>query len=404
MNARTVAPRWLLLVATVVVLVIHVGLRAFTWTHEWLLTTWQYSFATIMLGPLFLGFNAWSSTDLARTYGAPTQAAGRTYATVARSTLTTTWPALTLYLTGWVGALVTTAVAHSPGSVTLSDLLPIIPAALNLIALAGLGAFLGWRLPHVITAPLSAAAVFGLGIVIYGTPLSFLSDTGGASGSLVGLAPNLARLAFQAAVFALVAALAPLWASRDAYRAPGARTATYVGTSALAIACLGGGYVNPERLQLDAADQVVCERADREYAPEVCLGPGYRERAIEISAAFSDPTEQLQSLGLSGPDRYDQRAAAEDASTAVVDPNLLDQGPSSAAQTLAAAQFPPGCAYYNDDTLLDDFTGLAWWLTPADARQDVADPSMLPADLTGTPDQQTRWLTAAIEAMHQCST
>jgi hypothetical protein len=385
--------------AAVGVLAAHLGLRPWNWTSEWLLATWQYSFAIVMLAPLVCGFTAWAAASLARGAGPGIRAAGRVRAVLARCVFETIAGPVLVFLCGYLLVLVVAWAVGSPGTLESGDVLPIVGPLTALLCYSALGAAVGWRLPHVATAPLLAMAAFGLGVLAYGTPMSFIIDVGGASGSLLGLEANPARLALQSVFFVVAASLAVALADDDPLRSTGRRvrlTAALGGLVALA------GVVaatEPPRLLVKTDDEIVCGQASRS-APQVCLGPGYQERIVPISAALAQPTSAALTLGAVLPNRFDQRFAVPGA--AVIDPEVLRQGPDAPAQVVVNAILPPGCDVLSSPELLESFTGMVWLLSPSDARAGVVDPSQLPAALTGPEPEQRAWGRDAVERLRAC--
>ncbi len=364
-------------IATIGLLAAHVGLRDFRWMHEWTLSVWQYMFATIMLAPAAAGFGAWKSVSWALASADGAAAAGRQTAVVWRSTWSVCAWILGTFTLGFVGVQVAVLVAGSPGTPAPSDFLPLLSSAAMLIAFTSLGGFVGWRLRSYIAPPVLALICFAGSVAVYTTGVSFLSDTGGATGSLVGLRPNPGRVLLQLVVFALLTALFTVTAGKDPYRTARARASLATLTVVTVGAITLGAAVAPERLLQDPNDQVRCAQADG--GPRVCLGPGYSERAGAISAALAAPVAKLHAAGVEFDlGNFDQRPSA--AGAHVVNPEMLDRGPLSAAQYVANALMSPSCPL-NDDVVAA-FSAITWWLAPdVPERDDLAAPDEIPAGL-----------------------
>ena len=359
-------------VATVGVLAAHLGLRDFRWLLEWPLATWQYCFATVMLGPLASGFAAWKAVGWARTIADPAAAAGRQTAVVWRSTCSIVCWMLGVYLVGYLGVLAAVALSGTPWTPTLSDFLPILSACALIVAFGSLGSFFGWRVRSFVVPPLVALVGFASCVALYRTAFGFLSDAGGASGSLVGLRPNPMRVLLQLTAFASVSALLTISAGKDHYLSRRAGVLRGSLGAVVAILIVGGALTSPERLLQDPADAVVCGEAM--HAPVVCLGPGYGDRVQPISEALGAPLAQLRVVGVEldlGP--FDQRPSAPGS---VVNPDLLDRGADGPAQYVANALLSPTCSL--SDEVVNAFNAMVWWLTPESPKRD----DFLPSDET----------------------
>lgn len=386
-------------VAAAGVLLAHVGLRPLQWRYEWLLSTWQYSFSVVMLGPLLSGFCAWAAASMAAARPA-IEAAGRVPAVLVRVVAETSRWALAVFTAGYLLVMATTAMTSSPGALQVMDVIPIIAPLAGLVFFCVLGAAVGWRAPHVATAPLLALAVFGVGVIIYGTRLSFLIDVGGASGSLVGLAANGQRIVLQVAFYALAGTAAVLSAPRDPFAGRRRRRVQRAAIGGTVLLLALGVLWDPPRLIADTTTEMACGQADP-VAPLVCLGPGYADRVGALSAALAEPLAKAVTAGAALPDRFDQRPGIP--GVAVVDPHMLSQGPDAPAQLVANALLGPGCAQVMTAQVINDFTGMAWWLATPEARPLISDPSHLPAPLRGTEEEQLDWARTAVKNLASCS-
>ena len=212
---RLAAPVMLAVVAA------HVLLRGRTWTHEWLWAVYQFGFVVILLGPLVAGIAAWegwrlsTAGDLLATSLRPRQAAVQTWlATVA-------WGVL-VYLVGLGTVVVLVLAAGAPGWPDLRVLGAALPPLALLAAEAAVGMLAGWWLRHALAAPAAALGCFGLSLWCYASGPSQFITVGGATSSLVGLAPRpgveLAQLLFfaAAALAAVLMAARPRPSSRGA--------------------------------------------------------------------------------------------------------------------------------------------------------------------------------------------
>ncbi|ASR56215.1 hypothetical protein ACT17Q_14990 [Cellulomonas sp. CW35] len=352
-------------IATVGLLAAHIGLRDGQWTHEWTLSIWQYSFATIMLAPACAGFGAWKAVAAAKAYADGAAAAGRQTAVVWRSTLVVSGWVLAAFLAGFLVVQTVMLFAGPPGAPAPSDYLPVLSCVAMLVAFTSFGCWVGWRVRSYIAPPLLALVCFAGCVALYTTSLSFLSDTGGATGSLVGLRPNPARVLLQLVVFGLLTVVFTVSAGKDAYRTARAR----FGMGALAVVAVGavlvGALAGPERLLPDPNDPVRCAQADG--GPRVCVGPGYADEAGEISAALAAPVAKLRSAGVDVDlGRFDQRPSAPGAH--VVNPGMLTRGALAAPQYVANTVMSSTCALEPDAATA--FGVLAWWLAPDGRERD----------------------------------
>jgi len=369
-ESRTLRTEHWAAIATAGLLAAHVGMRDFQWMHEWTLSVWQFAFATIMLGPAVAGLAAWKSVSCALACADAAASAGRQAAVVWRSAWSVCSWVLMVYLLGFVGVQVAVLSGGPPGTAAPSNYLPVLSASAMLVACASLGAFVGWRMRSYVVPPVLALVCFAGSVALYTTDVSFVSDTGGATGSLVGLRPNPGRVLLQLLVFGLLALWFIVAAGKDAYRRPRDRIGLAALTLATAAVVVGGALRAPERLLQDPHDQVHCAQADA--GPLVCLGPGYGDRASSISAALAEPVHKLRAAGVSLDLGYfDQRPSAAGAHP--VSPEMLERGPLAAAQYVSSALLNPACPL--DDGVVAALSAITWWLAPDIAdRDDIAAP------------------------------
>lgn len=386
--------------AALILLGVHLAFRPWTWTNEWQLVAWQYAFSVVMLGPMVAGFTAWEVSSIRRQSNAPV-AAGKTTRSALIGVLAVYLFTLIPFAGGAIFVVAFTIANGPPGSANASQFLPFLLASVAMLFFAALGAALGWRLPFLLTAPAVAATSFGAAVVLYGTSFSFIVDVGGSSGSLVGLAPNIERQVFQIVFFAVASVALIASINSDAYQSRFRSIATGI----LSIAAIGVGFFgateNHERLVPDNSSEAYCITAQSGLS--LCVGPGYKDRAPQLLAAIDAPLAKLRQAGIDGPSKFDQRPYVADAE--YLDINLLEQGSTAAAQTIAYSLVPPDCDFLANEGVTHSIDAMSWWLSPMDSdRDDLWPASQLPAELLdGDLSTQDAWARTTALSMSQCA-
>lgn len=386
--------------AMTLLLTAHLAFRPWDWANEWRLVAWQYAFALVMVGPMAAGFSAWEATQV-RKRGVAVLAAGRSTPALSFVVWSIACWTIIPFAIGALFIFTYTFVAGAPGGPALGDLAPLILGVLSIVFFCSLGTVAGWRFPHMLTSPLLASILFGCTVVLYGTDLSFIVDLGGSSASLLGLIPNKNRQILQAAFFIVGAAAALYGAGGDPYRSRlGAILAKVLIAATLALIIFGAAK-SPERLVPTMTDEMVCMSSARDV--RVCLGPGYSDRLPGIVSALDAPLSKLEDAGIDAPKEFDQRSGILGASH--VDVNLLTQGSTVPAQSVAAFFVPEDCDLFATPGPLDNLGALSWWLSPEDSdRGQLWPEETLPHQLrNGDVSSQHEEIQRIVQDLSTCS-
>ena len=285
--------------AFVVVVVADLALRPSGWTHEWYWTVDSFSFVTILLAPLVAGIATWDGARWApATESARSQ--GRSAWILASAVLPAGVCSSAVYLCGLIAACVRTSSSGTPGIPGVGVLATAIPGVAVLFLAASAGAVIGWLSGRSLAAPAVGVATFAVFLCGYTMLPQNVLRIGGATGSLLSLAPRPFVQALQVAfdVGAGVAVSVVAWSLRSYQTqrsAPSAAVAIAAILGLLLAATSGGRFVGAE-------PDVACEGT----APEVCLAPGYESIRASVSTVSADPFAVFAAAGYDPPRRLTQ--------------------------------------------------------------------------------------------------
>jgi hypothetical protein len=339
----------------------HLVLRPQTWRHEWMWATYQYGFVTILLGPLVAGVAAWegwrmaSAADLLATSSRARSAALRTWAA------TLAW-GLLAYAGGLLAVLALVRLAGTPGWPGARELGAAVPPVALLAAEAALGLLCGWWLRHVLAAPAAAVGCFLLSLWLYAAGPSQFVTVGGATASLVGLAPRPRLEAAQVLCYAAAALVAILLAGRPrVFAAVPTTTADWVPPAVAAVALgsaaallLGQGETTLEHV--DA--QLTCLGS----APAVCVAPGYVGDALPARAALLPYLARMRAAGVRAPSRFSQDATPGQRDAGPVDASFLLGDHSDAAFLVLNTFTSKACFDTGSTRIQDEWEAVLGWL------------------------------------------
>jgi hypothetical protein len=378
--------------ALAAVFALHLVARGRPWVHEWLWTFDAHAFSVMLVGPVVAGVAAWDAARWARSHH---------LAAVARrpgAPLVGSWGAITLVAWAGYGVALAATVVYAatsgapgwPGVWAWSTVLPVL-AVLALCA-AG-GAALGWRARRPLVAPVAAVVAFGLLVASYTTLPGLFLQVGGATASLIGLAP---RPALQAAQVLWAASAAALLLRRAGWPSPasgGARVATVVfalvvAASTVWVLSLGG----------DRFGEVAVRTSCDDGSPSVCLVAGYEHLREPLHRRYDPAAAALEATGLA-----DVRLVTQD--PAATGPGIVRiyQRPRDVEDVVASLMpllAPGDCP---EDESHDRF--LRWlavhdWLASIVSGQPV-DPSAPPVVRAGG-EPARRWVRAAVADLRAC--
>ncbi len=369
-----------------------------TWTHEWVWAHYQYGFVTVLLGPLAAGVAAWDGARLARSR-ALLGTADRTLGALAAAWAGAAFWVLASYLGGLVLVVALVKGAGTPGWPSPTALGASVPAAGLLTAETAAGLVTGWWLRHPLAAPAAAIGCFLTTLWLYQSGPGELVVVGGATSSLVNLAPRhslqvLQVLWFGSAVVVLLVAAARFtgWGPRPGrWQLPAA--------ACLSLAALVPLLHQGEVFLVPTSDRQVCVGSH----PSVCVAPGYAPEAGQARRALVPYLDALRRIGVEVPETFRQNVPHGQQSVGSVDAGILLGDRRQAGFAVLAAYLSKDCPIDRDARVQDAFTGLAWWLYATVDRERPPDPTV-PVIVQGPPSPaQTAWLVGAVRTLRDCA-
>ncbi|MGH9035143.1 MAG: hypothetical protein ACRD0O_05210 [Acidimicrobiia bacterium] len=384
-------------VAVAAVIAANVALRERGWVHEWFWAFFNYHFVPIFLGPLAAGLGAWEGARLARFRDLLQASGGTRRALVAAGAAVFGWILLT-YLVGLavISAMVTAAgTPGTPGMIELGTMVPALTFAAMWVAM-GTGS--GYRFGSPLVAPLATLASFAVILFLYVVDYD-LVRVGGATASLLGLAPRPGLQAGQTVLYLATAAWAVLWAGR-------ARGNGFVNqlpariTGFLAAAVAFGLFVNQGP---DFRRRSVMLRCFGD--PPICLAPGYDQRPEAVRVALAPYLEGLEKIGAPMPKRFHQGRPSDlvgyiSEEFALGEVSDLNEG----ERAVLSAYGDFTCDTYNNRELDESRDGVHAWLASLGGDRDFLGFADVPEVLrTGSSEEQAAWLRNAIERLRRCA-
>ena len=384
--------------AMLALVVAHVLGRDRTWTHEWVWAHYQYGFVTVLLGPLVAGLAAWDGLRLSRSRfllgtGDRTLAA-----------LVVTWAgaaawAIVAYLGGLALVVTMVKVAGTPGWPSTVAVRASVPAAGLLLAEAAAGVVTGWWLRHALAAPAAALGCFLTTLWMYQSGPGELVVVGGATSSLVNLAPRLSMQVLQVLWYATAVVALLVAAARTA--GWGRRPGSWQMPAALclSVAALVPLLQHGEVYLVTTTDPQVCVGTH----PTVCVAPGYAPEARATRQALLPYLAALRAIAAPVPDTFRQNVEPGQQRVGPLQDRLILGDRHQAGFAVLAAYLSQKCPVDADAHLQAALTGLAWWLYATVDGERTPDPTV-PAVLQGAPSaQQARWLTDAVRTLQGCA-
>jgi hypothetical protein len=360
-----------------VVLVLHFALRDHAWRREWLWAFDTFAFSAMLTGPVLAGVAAWEGARWARC---------RTMLAVAERPGT----AVAQYvgaMVGWVWALHAIAVAClvvivAAGPVgtapSLSELMLTLPLLALLAAEIAGGFAVGWWMRRGVVAPLAAVAVFVVTLYAYSSEPGLFVEIGGATASLLGLAPRsqvqIAQTAFWLAVATLATASAS-WACDRRRR--GAQLA--IGLAGGAALVAAGVILDLGTLRFHEVPVATDCRGDR---PEICLADGYGDLRPVLTEQIAVMYASLDEAGVELPDRVAQSYSEADRGHRVMYLGAVTALTSVEMVAMVIGSIMPvDCDVFASPQSYQAYTDLAYWV----ARQlgESRDDPQVSPELTG---------------------
>lgn len=390
------------LLAGLVLVELHIFGRGRIWAHEWLWAFYQYHFVTVLLGPPSAGVAAWEGQRVARS-GEVTAASGATLRAAVLAWASVYAWVLIAYAVGLATVVTLVRMAGTPGWPDRVSVSTVGPAVALLAAETAIGFMVGRLVRSPLVPPVVAVGCFLVVLFFYISGPARLVDVGGASGSLLGLAPRSELQAAQILLYlslTLAAFLGLLWAQR----APGVMRA---GATIVALAVVGVTGRNvvaqgPDSFR-EADVPLVCVGT----RPEVCVGPGYRRLAPAVRDILLPYVEELEAAGAPVPERFAQGALRGEGSAPIgtLVFHLIRYGQAQAEST---GPFEIVNWYAGDSCDLvrepasTAFDGVAFWLLARVHPEHVVAPLRPPVLSRGTLEEQRAWIRDAVRVLMAC--
>ncbi|MGH8973958.1 MAG: hypothetical protein ACRD0C_12245 [Acidimicrobiia bacterium] len=378
------------------VIIANVALRGRPWVHEWFWAFFNYHFVTIFLGPLAAGLGAWEGARLTPAADLLVSSGGQRRALRAAWAGVVAWIGA-VYLAGLVGIVALVKSAGTPGSPNPIALSTLAPALAFVAMWVAVGAAAGWKLGSRLAAPLVAVGAFAAILVLYVVNYD-LVRVGGATASLLGLAPRPELQAAQIAIYAGVAAGALLLVPR-LRPAPAGDRLDRLGVVAGAGAAVIAGAVlvvpGPDfRLR---PEPEVCTGT-----PAICLAGGYRAKAREVREILAPYLSAATHAGVPLPERFVQdydRSRAD--LVGWISPNLARGEDPTPYYAVLDAYVSETCGTFDDKQADEYYGGLIFFF---DRAGDVGEFDLTEVEVlnTGSPDEQAAWVRMAVDYLRHC--
>lgn len=387
-----------LLPAMMGIVLLHIFARERPWTHEWFWAVYQLNFVTVMLGPIVAGIGAWEGVRFSRSRGL-LSTSNRVLAGLGALWFALLMWALVAYAVGLAIVMAMVKLAGTPDLPDTRAIIAILPAVALLAALAAIGLAIGWVLKSPLAAPACVVGSFLVILLLYIKGPGQLIIVGGATDSLLALAPRRNLQAAQILCY-LIVSMASLvlaahsfgWPRRHHPMAASALGGLAVLSAALVVA-QGGTILQPY------APKLQCFGVD----PEVCAGPGYAPRLSDARTALLPYIRVLQGAGVPVPHRFSQ---AQDPGNPEVGPlslGLLQGSGDEAAPLVMASYFQKSCDTKSNPKVIEAHQYASYWLEASVSGTSLPyDPAIPDVLRTGNPEEQRRWMREAIQMIQQC--
>jgi hypothetical protein len=344
------------LVGTAAILSAHVLLRPTWWRYEWQWSWFQFHFSTILLTPFTAGLACWWGTRWAR---ARTLVGSSPRANVALvRVVAAVWvPTVVAYLVGL--ALVSTFVAITTGVAPRPRiLLSLLPPLALLGTASAIGVAIGYRWASRALAPLVGVAGFVVLMFGYTVGPARFVKVGGATASLLGLAPRPEVQVGQTALFSGIALVAIVLVARSGPRR-GMPTAIRVGLPLGLVIAGAWGLRAAGNEEFDKVSvPMVCEGS----RPEICVDAGYRSTIPQLRANFVPSFRSLEAASLPVPDALVQLPMDGKPDATVFDPVTMLRYPDFGDGALISGYIPDDCDILVNDRAGVGFDGLSLYL------------------------------------------
>jgi hypothetical protein len=388
---RTVFP------AFAVLILLNSLLRSMAWRYEWMWAIYQYNFTVVLLSPLLAGVAAWEGYRLSRSSAFLTSH-HRPFALLAAA-----WGALlawcvTAFVIGLALVLGIVALSGSPLTIGIPEIVTPVPAVALLAAVCAVGLTAGWLSGSKLTAPLAAVTVFLASLLLYASDFSEFITVGGATGSLVGLQPNVPIQMSQTAFFALAAALAIIV---GAFLASWYRSPRWPVVAVAAILTVASAYhlstSGPLYLEARHGD-VTCSGSH----PSICLGRSYTQFEPELRTSLRPFVTAVENLGIRAPSSFRQDAVLSSHTTGQISLDTMHGDKDLLVDMFLGTYYSPRCQMEPGSKMEKDYMNARYWLARAAGAHAIDDPTVDPLLIKGSSRQQDAIARAAFRGLMTC--
>ncbi len=382
---------WLIgVLATAVLLVPHITLRSFFWRYEWAATIEVYCFSNVIIGPIAAAISCGWAVNFRRKSPHIFILRQRRYTAALQESFTLFFPIMAIWILGLIAVLLITLITSMPGIPDLRLVLPPISTLTFIYLNTLIGFLLGQTYTHYWIAPVVGFSIFFLTTYLYNSDLSILVNTGGATSSLVGLAPHLSYYFLQEIIFISCITLA-VWF--DGSTQPRWRLILLLLICTLVCASSRISLRN----SIYIAEDLYCQTSPshRTY----CVGLGYRKMLSTIMDNYEATLKVFDTASLPTPHTFTQKKGRFDENTLYLDVWLAVKNPELLNQTVIDMYPSPNC----DTTMLDrEFTILIYATGNRSVKDEWRD-SVPQALLESETDQSRTLIQQSYEALRSCT-
>lgn len=337
--------------AFVLVVAAQLWLRPRPWVHEWYWTIDVHNFTTILLAPLVAGIAAWAGAEWSATADWAASL-GRSMRVVRGAVLPIAVLSSVVYTGSLVVAGAMTSTAGTPGLPSISELVAALPALAAIWLATAVGFAAGWVARKPLVAPVVALTLFGVLFAGYTVLPEQWFRIGGATSSLLALAPRtglqLLQVLFYVAMGAASLQIAVHYTSRH-------QEARWI-TVTLAAGCAGLLLAIGGMRFVETPPKLRCAGS----APRICLGNGYDHLRAGTRQTLGGPFRKLAAAGFSPPATVTQDVLD-------VQPNVVRIGTEvptldDARNLLVFAIIPEDCDVFRDEGTYSRYITVWYWV------------------------------------------
>ena len=306
------------------------------------------------------------------------------------------------YLAGLGLISIMVKAAETPGGPGIIEISTVGPALALLAMWAVIGAAAGYRSRSPLAAPLAAIVSFAVILALYMIDYT-LVRVGGATGSLLGLAPRPEIQLGQCALYSTTAVWGVSWATpttgrvrRDPARLVALASGTLAMVTGITLLFAGGPEFRRRSVSMRCSGQ-----------PPICLARGYDRHPEKVRAAFAPLFAGLGEIDAPLPRKMRMGGVSEEDLVGVVSEDLalgrnLD---GEAASNLISAYIRWSCKPYDGENRERAWSDLYAWFGSLDGSRPISpnDPFVSQVLKTGSQEDQAAYLRHAIDRLRRCA-